>query len=74
MGEDTPNGQNGQSAAPATMTAFPMDTAGLADIRTDEEVEMTPQDLHQAPYKRRKGLKKYKSNAKGLVPIRPKPK
>ncbi|XP_038050083.1 multidrug resistance-associated protein 5-like [Patiria miniata] len=80
MGEDTPDvefsdGHHG-AAGNATdyMTAFPVDNAGLADIRTDEDIMLKPEDGTQVAYRRRKGIKKYKQSMKMLVPIRPKPK
>ena len=56
------------------VTAFPVDSAGLAEIRTDETVELKPGDGALKTYQRRKGITKYNKSLVSLVPIRPKQK
>ena len=56
------------------VTSFPMDNAALADIRTDEDIELKPGDETRITYRKRKGVKKYKQTLKTLVPYRAKPK
>ncbi|XP_022093741.1 multidrug resistance-associated protein 5-like [Acanthaster planci] len=81
MGEDTPDdiestGSDQPRAGNAVdlIGAFPVDNAALADIRTDEDVVLKPEDERQITYRKRKGVTKYKETMKVLVPVRPKPK
>ena len=72
MGDDT--AKTGKGDVIDHMTSFPLDNAGLADIRTDEDVQMKPGDGTHITYRKGKGMKKYKKSLKKLVPFRPKPK